>query len=407
MKTIGLFLALIVVGVFSCKVDNVLPDQAPRSALAGARVLAPGDPNLDPNWDWTQQSWTTYFNNANGTIGTINSLNPFLDGSQKVYGNVNAQNADMYPAKGWMLVARDFGTPTNADPYPFLILYNKYRGTLRVCILRTYDVLSSYQQITLTYASNSSYPDLFRFSAKSLALGTTQNTGYTQTSITFAGVQQWMISDFDVRGYSGDVPDFSSFNISMSEIAQSAIHLSGGIELNGSAQPKAASQSTFGIVKDVLSFYTSTAEGASKVTKLPESALDEAITLGSNLLINTMIKLVTGFSGGSQGSTYNIKLKGTIDQDGSIQLNSPKASFSVYLKPTSGSNAYQALQSIPWGVFNIGNITPSQTNYYPNVTYVPDPNGGPDPVEQYNGTDVEYIYAPNFITNAGFIINPG
>lgn len=418
MKKINTLLVLLVLIISSCKKEQPISKETElfsrsNSKLSSSRPLNPGDPNLDASWDWTQHSWTAYFNNANGSVGSVTTLNPFIDGAQKVYGNVDVSKADMYPAGGWMLVSRDFGTPTEANAYPFILLYNKHRGVLRVCVLRTYDVLSSYQQITLNYATNTSYPKFFLYSSTKPPYAwlteypanpvNTQSSDYKQTAVTFAGVQQWMIADFDVNGYSDTFDQNTSFNISVSEVAQSDVVLNGNIQLDGTAQPQAAGgPSGLGLIKNAESFYAKTAEGVSKVLKIPEADAAARIAGGGALFLKSILNLVTGFSGGESAVPYNIKLKGTVNQTGSIKLTSPKTSFSVYVKPISGSVAYRAVQNIPWGVFYLetSNAVVEDYNYY---TWVTDEYGYPG--EVYDGFSRSVKFNPNFFANS-LVINP-
>jgi len=419
MKKINTLLLLLVVIISACKKDQNMEKETAlfsrsNSMLKSSRPLHVGDPNLDASWDWTQHSWTAYFNNANGSVGSVTTLNPFIDGSQSIYGNVDVSKADMYPANGWMLVSRDFGTPTEANAYPFLLLYNKYRGVLRVCVLRTYDVLSSYQQITLGYATNATYPKFFKYSSTKPAYAwwgeypanpndNTQGAGYKQTAITFAGVQQWMIADFDVNGFSETFDDNTSFNIGVSEVAQSDVVLNGNIQLDGTAQPQAGGgPSALGLIKNAESFYTKTAEGVAKVLKIPESDAQGRIAGGATIFLKSVLNLVSGFSGGSSGVPYNIKLKGVINQTGSIKLTSPKASFSVYLKPVIGNSAYRALQNIPWGIFNLDGTTAEVVH---QDVYIPIIDEYGYPSEVNDGFFRWVIFPPNFFRNE-LVINP-
>ena len=406
MKHLSLAILLLLITFSSCRKDQVTDNKPdlPVRGIAGTRPLPPGDPNLNPSWDWTQQSWTVYFNNANGTVGQVTTLNPFIDGSQKIYGTTDVQNADMYPAGGWMLVSRDFGTPTAANAYPFIILYNKYRGALRVCILRTYDVLSAYQQITLTYAANSSYPDLFKYVPEVDIYGVrgnvdTKNPNFTQTAVTFAGVQEWMIADFDVRGYSSTIDDNLAFNISMSEIAQSDIALSGNIQLNGTVQLQAAEpKSGVALVIDIFSTMLGGLEGITGTSTSSTGGLSPNV-------LNSLKKFLSYFSAPAKGPVYHVGLNGTISQKGTVTLKSPKTSFSVYLKSPGGTLGYKAVQSIPWGVLNTG-TWPIIYDYFSDVTtWVPDPNGGPDYSEVTIGYNRDVTFSPNFITQA-LKINP-
>jgi hypothetical protein len=412
MKNLPIAALLLMLMMVSCKKDVIKQDvpfeenvaSSPKKTKLGSRPLLPNDPNLDVNWDWTSQNWEVFFRNANGGVGRVSTLNPFFDGGQKVYGNTNQQEADIFPRNGWMLVCRDFGTPTDANAYPFFALYNKFRGILRVGILRTVDVQSSYQQISLNFsnATSTTLPKLFKFAGNQVDFNNgNANTTFQQSAITFAGVQEWMIADFNVQGYSADISDFAAINISVSEVTQSDIQLAGKINLDGTAQPQAAGSSTLGVLKNVNSFYSTTKSTVEAALKAPVTW-----SSGPTAFLTSVLKLVNGFSGGGGGSTYNIKLDGTLTQNGTIKTTSPKTSFSIYLKPVDNTSAYRALQVIPWGVFNIEGIPLYDLRYYE----VPDFDAGWGPDGQPNlilGYKVGGRLPQGCISNgASFQINP-
>lgn len=357
-----------------------------------SRPLPIGDPNLDANWDWTQNSWTAYFNNSNGSIGQVTTLNPFIDGSQIIYGNTDVSKADMYPNQGWILVSRDFGSPIAANAYPFVTLYNKYRGILRVCILRTYDLLSSYQQISLSYAPNINYPELFKYAPSILPndgpIADTKNSTFKQSAITTAGVQEWMIADFDIRGYTNEnvIDENLAFNIALTEIAESDITLSSNVNLN-SAQPKVSGGGKidgFMLVWDVVK------DAVSKVNP----------TVGT---VMGLVSKVSSASSANGGKTVNLNLLGSIQSNGSVAIKSPKSSFSIYLKNRSDVVGYRAVQNIPWGVFNV-NLPIISKSFDPITTWVKDPNG-PDYSEVTIGYWRTITFEPNFISKA-LTLNP-
>lgn len=408
-SNLNLYHLLVMIFVFSlvsCKKNEAVvekPETPLVSKTKASRPLPAGDENLSPTWDWTQNKWTTYFRNSSGSIGTVTTLNPFIDGSQKVYGNVNIGKADMTPAQGWMLVSRDFGTTTDANSYPFIILYNKYRGILRVCILRTNDVLSSYQEISLGFAQNSTYPKLFKY-----AVGDDANTSSIQTAITQAGVNEWMIGDFDVSCYDNSFDNYSSFVINLREIAESNISLEGNINLQGTAQPVTSSKTgPLGQINSIAGFYSSTAEGISKITKSTASSIQDLMTSGgAGALLKTFYKLFTGFSGGGgTASVYNINLRGPITLNGKLTTSSPKTSFSVYLKNLSSVSGYRAVQNIPWGVFSIGKLQTFSDSEQTITKWVLNP-GDLDPSETTVGYYRSVQFQPNFISNSSFTINP-
>jgi hypothetical protein len=327
--------------------DKIISDNPIKSGIT-KRPVPIGDPNLSPTWDWTASSWNVYFKNESGTIGTANTLNPFIDGTQKIYGNTNVSQADMYPSQGWMLVTRDFGTPTDANSYPFILLYNKLRGVLRVCIFRTYNSTTSYQRISLSFANSTNYPNLFNFASN--PVNNNANNSYVQNAITYSGVQQWMVAEFNVIGYQPIIDDNSSINITLSEVADSSITLSGTIKLDGTIEPQAQGSKFWDGVDNIANFVASTGPSIVLMTRknVPFNVKFDAPTT----ILRALAKSANGFiAGGKTGSTYNIKLSGTINQTGSITLASPKTSFSVYLKPQN-TVAYHTLQKIDWGVIN-------------------------------------------------------
>ncbi|EIM75587.1 hypothetical protein A3SI_13153 [Nitritalea halalkaliphila LW7] len=97
----------------------------------GARILEVNDPNSDPSWDWTEVgNWNLFVRPATPGQNAIQvqTTSPFFE-----QGNpLNTVNKDMYPEDGWVLVARDFGTPNNPVQTPFYALYNKYQGRFRI-----------------------------------------------------------------------------------------------------------------------------------------------------------------------------------------------------------------------------------------------------------------------------------
>jgi hypothetical protein len=402
-KMKGMLLALFLITLlYSCKKEEASALKSGPPIDLMSRPIKDGDPNLNPDWDWTVQEWTVYFNNSSGSVGVINTLNPFIDGSQKIFGNTDIQKADMYAKDGWMLVSRDFGTPTEGNAYPFFILYNKYRGVLRVGILRTIDVLSSYQRIDLSFAKSASYPDFFRFAGK---INNGADDQFIQSAITYAGAQQWMIADFDLVGYSANIDDNLAFNISMSEVVESDVKVVGDVHLNGLAQPQSAGTSGLGIVNKVYSFFTSNSEAIGKITAKNPTSFDLS---GAGVFLNGALKLVSGLSGGSN-TPYKIELNGSIQNSGTITITSPKTSFSVYVKPKIGTLAYRALSNIPWGVFNTVGLSISQ-NYIPVTEWVPIQPGDPNPD---GGTGYEVVVGYDIYRNmkAGsisqsLVINP-
>lgn len=87
------------------------------------------------DWDWTLKS---SYNSAyiNG-VGEIALSSPFhtTSSTDKTLTNI-IRGKDYLPSEGWVLLRKEFGCPEqNSDTkFPYFILYNKYRGIMRLFI---------------------------------------------------------------------------------------------------------------------------------------------------------------------------------------------------------------------------------------------------------------------------------
>ena len=108
-------------------------------------IFAQTDPNANPNWDWRNGDDPSYQYPASRykiykETPEGNTIELYKDAP---WNQPNAWDAldDNKPEDGWLLIARDFGTPArgvlgdNPIQKPFFILYNKYKMKLRVFIL--------------------------------------------------------------------------------------------------------------------------------------------------------------------------------------------------------------------------------------------------------------------------------
>jgi hypothetical protein len=138
------------------------------------RYLPANDPNLDPAWDWTTpvnnvpNGYPVYFNAAS-TINSTNVQLPFNSSGHPLSDALSHSTKDMYPEDGWMLVYRDFGTPgaTFQPKLPFFVLYNKYRGKLRVMVYNGMGVSYSAYRMSLSFRSTSPKAGLLTFTSSS------------------------------------------------------------------------------------------------------------------------------------------------------------------------------------------------------------------------------------------------
>jgi len=107
------------------------------------------------DFDWTAQTYTIYTISHGAQV--VNS--PFYESSLDNQ-NINEFSAyavkDFSPQDGWVFLKKNFGTSTTGTDFPYLILYNKHSGTLRVFMAfgQLYGQNDA-ATITLTYGNNS------------------------------------------------------------------------------------------------------------------------------------------------------------------------------------------------------------------------------------------------------------
>lgn len=183
---------------------STLQAQAPPQSLF--RAMAATDPNRDPNWDfWINRPYTFYYNKD----GQIKPMLPNYDRlPYYIQGHATSANdptnPDVFPEDGWMLVIRDFGTPTAAPAFPYFALYNKYRGIMRFFFLNTYNLANS-QYATSVQLFNPSLEQyrsaLLTFPAESKCFLKDYDSAqqiYTLSNMTLNG---WSHYDFVLSGY--------------------------------------------------------------------------------------------------------------------------------------------------------------------------------------------------------------
>ncbi|MDE3057363.1 MAG: right-handed parallel beta-helix repeat-containing protein [Bacteroidota bacterium] len=137
-----LFVAMLLFGAFR----QTTISQNSNLAIPQSEIQE--DPNLDPNWDWRIGDYPgNIYPYAQYKIYAYNSVGSIVDiaiDAPTGQGNAWSGLLDNLKDDGWVLLQRDFGTPTRAvatlssgfkvDRPPHFILYNKYRSLLRFFI---------------------------------------------------------------------------------------------------------------------------------------------------------------------------------------------------------------------------------------------------------------------------------
>ncbi len=352
-----------------------LNDTTQNRNRTNARIVHPDDPNLDPNWNWEDPEWIVYFSNDAGSVSQpLSTVNPFYN--DLIFGHADPSQIDMRLADGWMLVARDFGTSTAAPKNPWIMLYNKYRGLMRICVLKTAILLSSHQSISLSFDSSVPAPESFVFT------GVT-----TQIATAETGDQQWVVGEFNLQGYDPAINRQARFRIEVKDAANYDIKGNGNISLSGKAQPN---------VKPLGTAYEVGSISSKLWDKLPDLGKDGFKVVTTALKKNPFditagaAGLIKSLTGSGKSSSYNISLEGTFSLTGTMSLSSPRRSISVYLNTdANNSGQYKALNVIPWGVMNYNEVVKV---YYRRTSFPPFSEDSP-------------MFELHMYTNAGFFEN--
>ncbi|WKN42045.1 hypothetical protein [Tunicatimonas pelagia] len=392
MKKLSLFLLAIL--FFACEEQDItnglqpLPTQEVPLPITNSRIIPPGsnDPNLNANWNWEGSEWTVWFRNVSGTISNpngIGSVNPFYDISAvSIFGNADPSQIDIRASDGWMLVARDFGTPTAAPRLPWIMLYNKYRGLLRVCVFKTSELSDSHQTLTLSFDSGGPTAESFIFTE-------TQQLAYSEV-----GNQQWMVGEFNMQGYDPSIAQQARLQVVIHGVEETLTYQEGGITLTGVAQPKPKPLGVSNLF-DMASY-------SSKLyDKLPDFGNSTFKNVVKDLrkpeLLEAAGGFIKSFTGSGKYPTYNISLAGSISLTGTMTQTDPIGSFGVYLRTdANNSGQYKAINSIPWGVMNYTEAV----KVYVEESYPCD-----DEDDYYCREEIDYYTKSGFFDNI-LTINP-
>lgn len=213
--------------------------QAPSSsALEGSlnRTIEATSVYRNASWDWTDgsTSYTLYRQGQSGIVSHPGVKVPFYSGSGPAADDFNTGNdatRDMHPDEGWRLLLRDFGTASSAPTYPYFILYNKYRGTLRIFYYNQRFVGDySYSLVTLGHSDGS------QSTTSGLTFATEDSTYMDNYDPDFAQSfvgefsSGWNYADFNMAAYDQNVPTDAIYRFRIIGVSESDVDLSGSIE---------------------------------------------------------------------------------------------------------------------------------------------------------------------------------
>jgi Secretion system C-terminal sorting domain len=205
-------------------------------------------------------NWTTSSGiNWQGANGSQSLYTPFFQTDNNITGHFAWPNPDYKPEDGWELLKKDFGgiLGNNNDPNyrsinPYLVLYNKYNGRLRVFMARGMNAQANNMNFILTQIGNKS-------SLLDLAIATIKAIDAPFTPVSLKAVSpvydtegKWFYADFQtVYDPCTCVYGGNKFSINVKRIQNSSIEMSGTLEgdivskENKQMTPKGGNQYSF------------------------------------------------------------------------------------------------------------------------------------------------------------------
>lgn len=348
-------------------------------------AVAPGDGNRDPNWDWTQDLAYTLFPVGQGAV---NVQLPYYANTGPAAGDLNVSpDRDIFPADGWVLVLRNFGSLTTPTPLPFYMLYNKYRGILRLFYWYPQTSLMTRAAAKLSFQGSTLDKTAahLTFSGPTAEYVNSYDLDKSQVAISEMAPFQWSYFDFDVSGYDPNVPSKidPTFIIEIYSLNVSDINIEGTIKTDTGtatvAKPEAGNNIQ-NYINGVLSLYDKPAKRYKQISDA-KAQFDQMANANPNTWWGSYLKsiggllgkdwfkalgpvagfveAILGFGSGSGNHTplminATVKLNGSLTAQaliGNILLRLPGAQ---HASPVSdANNNLLPLYDQPLGIFNL------------------------------------------------------
>ena len=420
-------LSLVIICITGCSKLEEKPEITlePSRSLK-ANITQPNDPNLDPNWDWNNNALNTvkvyYTTQAGSTINEHNILVPW-----KTQGNpMNQINPDIKTEDGWILAYKDFGTPTRGVYMPYFALYNKYRGILRVFVMNSQSIGTSYFLGSLKFR-NSAYTNAsLSFFSDANYLDSYDKTENQEVMAVANQFGSWINFDFNLMNYDPNVQVNQILDLNIKSVLTSQIKLA---STEFSAVPQYLSQITPSYengVGKVLADGSKVVKGAEGLTNVlldsknlveklkksqdqkDKSFLNKALGYGEIIpVVGKYLGIIKGFfGGGGSAPSFDpiVKIEGTLKLDGSVVTSIPlhTISFSMKKEGTVTPSYYQPVRDIKFGIFSLKTHIP----VYGTINNYTESNSGPSGNEQYSWASGQYNVDGNILRTNNLQINP-
>jgi hypothetical protein len=381
------------------------------SGLA-TRVMSADDPNADPSWKWYENVNVQLYVEANQP--PVNRKLPWFgnQGSAAIALNTGDNSTrDMYPSDGWVLLYRDFGTPTVEQPWPHFFLYNKFKGIVRLFFIDFRILPQSYYAITLSHKNLSITSSTLSSDSHDKGYLDSYDATHNQVAICKATPGEWAYVDFDFTTYDPNLPAGLGYSFEIKSVYQGHLDLFA----NKLSEVTENNPTTFEAINSVIKKtessialgkqYFSTPQGFLKnMEKLADDnkgkwfentlrAISRSSIANSIPLIGGVTGIISGFLGNDKGTVSSFtpfEIKGDVKFDNLVRQ------FFIWAPGTphnelNGSG--MPLYDEPLGIFGVRKIGIVNYTY---AFYAPLPNGLGDFVYTYSSS----------VNKLDFVINP-
>ncbi len=381
MKQLSTQLMVVILLIFT---QTTLKAQEEKDRVAIKRYMPVGDPNLNPNWDWTVSGsgHTVYYQTSNGINNRLIQV-PFYTSGHPLN---TVGEKDMYPEDGWVLAFRDFGTASAAPDMPFFALYNKYRGILRVMVYNSQSLSYNKFEMKLFFKSQSHTGGIFTFSAKEKAFlddyDKTKSEIFLVEAPSFNG---WIYADFQLFGYDPNMSSNTQLRLHINGINMSSQNLESTEftlnEILSEANPggEKSGGDLLGSLNKGSKYYKNVDKAAKNLRatvskqesegKDPwwKNILKSAVGTKSSPkgiskiapIVGGLVGFFTSFIGGKDDPAPRepMNFEGVLKFKGTI-TTSPFPLYSIDFGLSEGNGAnppdyYRTVQPITWGVFSL------------------------------------------------------
>ncbi|MCF7919037.1 MAG: T9SS type A sorting domain-containing protein [Candidatus Cloacimonetes bacterium] len=340
------------------------------------------DPELNQG-DWRAEEYYFYdYDVYAPNLETISS--PFYSPQCGQLDNIAlSSESDFQPEDGWCLYAADFGqAPGLGGGFPFVALYNKYSGLMRILVFKSANAAPSYTYLSLEVTHNGQN-NLFVIGEKDnfgsiKALDKRDEVGECSFSVINelgTSNNQWTYIDFNVM-YDPEIV-VSDPAISIQFYGTDESSFSADVDLYAyTASPNVSSSSSIiDLGKNIFSFYQDGDKVGDQIEGWINSQYDEIKEDEVYTNLNPIITFLAGIegfgsyiaagyavygffdfiAGSSNGSSISTSMNIMGNITGSIEQIQALNNITIY--ESLGNRTLPPIYEDPLGVFNL-NVTP-------------------------------------------------